>query len=91
MKFRIATAKTAFNKNTFFTSRLGFNIRKMWLKCYIWNIAVFGAGIGTLQKIDQKYIESSEMCWRRMNKLLGRSCEKWRITAESLAGNEHPT
>jgi hypothetical protein len=40
IKFRIAIAKTAFNKNTFFTSRLGFNIRKKWLECYIWNIAV---------------------------------------------------
>jgi hypothetical protein len=37
IKFRIAIAKTTFNKNTFFTSRLGFNIRKKWSKCCSWN------------------------------------------------------
>jgi hypothetical protein len=52
---------------------------------------VYGAEIGTLQKIDQNYLESSEMCWRRMNKFLGRSCEKWRNITKSLGGNEHPT
>jgi len=46
-KFRIARAKTAFSMNTFFfTSRLGLNIRKKWLKCWNWNIAVYGAGTG---------------------------------------------
>jgi len=54
--------------------------------CWNWNIAVYGAGIGTLQKMDQKYLEISEMCCRRMNKFLGRLCEKWRNITKSLGG-----
>jgi len=37
------------------------------MKCYIWNIALFGAETLTLRKVDQKYLETFEMwCWRRM-------------------------
>jgi hypothetical protein len=40
------------------------------VKCYIWNIALYGAGTWTLEKVDQKYLESFEMwCWRRMEKI----------------------
>jgi len=36
------------------------------MKCYIWSIALYGAETWTLQKVDQKYLESFEMwCWRR--------------------------
>jgi hypothetical protein len=45
-------AKAAFSKMTFFTSIS--NLRKKLVKCYI-------------LKIDQKYLETSEMWgWRRM-------------------------
>jgi hypothetical protein len=61
-------AKAAFNKKkNFFTSKLELNLRKKLVKCYIWNIALYGAETWTLRKVDQKYLESFEMwCWRRM-------------------------
>jgi len=49
---------------------LDFNSRKKLVKCYIWSIALNGAETWTLQKVDQKYLESFEMwCWRRMEKI----------------------
>jgi len=40
------------------------------MKCYIWNIALFGAETLTLRKVDQKCLETFEMwCWRRMEKI----------------------
>ena len=64
-------AKAPFNrKKTLFTSKLDLNLRKKLVKCYIWSIALFGAENWTLQKVDQKYLESFEMwCWRRMEKI----------------------
>jgi hypothetical protein len=41
------------------------------VKCYIWSIALYGAETWTLQAVDQKHLESSEMwCWRRMEKII---------------------
>jgi hypothetical protein len=61
-------AKAAFNKKTdLFTSTLHLELRKTLLKCYIWNIALYGAETWTLRAVDQKHLESFEMwCWRRM-------------------------
>jgi hypothetical protein len=54
------------NKKNLFTSKLELNLRKKLVKCYIWSIALCGAETWTLGKVDQKYLESSEMwCWRR--------------------------
>jgi hypothetical protein len=40
MKFRIATAKAAFNeKKTLFASKIILNLKKKLVKCYIWSIA----------------------------------------------------
>jgi hypothetical protein len=40
------------------------------VKCYIWSVALYGAEMQTLRKMDQKYLESFEMwCWRRMEKI----------------------
>ena len=48
-------------------------IRKMgWkklVKCYIWSIALYGAEIWALRKVDREYLGSFEMCWRRMEKI----------------------
>jgi hypothetical protein len=70
IKARIAMAKAAFHKKkTLFTSKLDSNLRKKLVKCYIQSIALYGAETWTLQKVDQKYLESYEMwCWRRMEK-----------------------
>jgi hypothetical protein len=64
MHARIAMAKSAFN------SKLDSEPRKKLVKCYIWSIALYGAEIWTLRKIDQKYLERFEMwCCRRMEKI----------------------
>jgi hypothetical protein len=71
IKSRIAMAKAAFNKKkTLSTSKLDLNLRKKLVKCYIWNIALYGAETWTLRKVDQKYLEGFEMwCWRRIDKI----------------------
>jgi len=70
IKCRIALAKAAFNKKrTLFTGTLDLEMRKKLVKCYIWNIAVYGAESWTLRALDQEHLESFEMCcWRRMEK-----------------------
>jgi hypothetical protein len=70
IKSRIAMAIAAFNKKqTLFTSKLDLHLRKKLVKCYIWSIAFYGAEMCTLRKVDQKYLESFEMCLRRMVKI----------------------
>jgi len=71
IKCRIAMAKAAFNKKrTLFTNTLDLELRKKLVKCYVWNIALYGAETWTLRAVDQKYLESFEMwCWRRMEKI----------------------
>jgi hypothetical protein len=58
-----------YKKKTLFISKLDFNLRKKLVKCYIWSIAFYGAEMWTLRNVDQKYLESFEMCagegWRR--------------------------
>jgi hypothetical protein len=59
IKARIAMPKAAFNKKkTLFTRILDSELRKKLVKCYIWSIALYGAETWTLQKLDQKYLES---------------------------------
>jgi hypothetical protein len=46
-------AKAAFNKKkTLFTNRLCLNVREKLVKCYIWSIALYGAEMWTLRKVD---------------------------------------
>ena len=53
-----------------FIRKLDINLRKKLVKCYIWIIELYGAEILTLQKVDQKCLESFEMrCWRRMESI----------------------
>jgi len=43
------------------------------VKFYIWNTAFFGVKTWTLRKVDQKYLESFEMCcWRRIEEIVGK-------------------
>jgi hypothetical protein len=48
-------AKASFNKKkkSLFTSQSDLNLRKNLVKCYIWSIALYGAGTWTLQKVDK--------------------------------------
>jgi hypothetical protein len=71
IKGRIAMAKAAFNKKRdLFTTTMDLKFRKRLVKCYIWNITLYGAETWTLHAVDQKHLESLEMwCWRRMEKI----------------------
>ena len=63
--------KVAFSKNsTLFTCQLDLNLRKKLVQCCIWSIALCGVETGTLQKICRKNLESFEMRWRRMEKII---------------------
>jgi len=49
----------------------GFS-KKNIVKCYIWNMALYGVETWILRKVGQKYVESFEMwCWRRIEKIVG--------------------
>jgi hypothetical protein len=71
IKSWIAKTKAAFSKNGApFTSKLDLNLRKKLVKCYIWNIASYGAETLTFLNVDQKYLVSSETwCWGRKEKI----------------------
>jgi hypothetical protein len=44
--------KAAFNKNkTLFTSKMGLNLRKKLVKCYIWSVDLYSAETCTFQKV----------------------------------------
>jgi hypothetical protein len=44
IKNRIAMAKAAFNKKrALFTSKMGMELRKKLVKCYVWSIPSYGA------------------------------------------------
>jgi hypothetical protein len=68
-------AKAAFYRKILFTNKLELNLRKKLVKCYIWSTALNGAETSTLQKADQKYLESFEVwCCRRMEKISWTDC-----------------
>jgi hypothetical protein len=62
--------KAAFKKKrALYTSKMDLELRKKLVKCYIWNVALYGAETWTLRAVDQKHLESFEMwCWRRREK-----------------------
>ncbi|KDR09341.1 hypothetical protein L798_15108, partial [Zootermopsis nevadensis] len=78
----IAMAKAAFvKKRILLTSKLGLEMKKKLVKCYVWSVALYGAETWTLRKKEQKYLESFEMwCWRRIEKI------RWtdRVTNEEV-------
>jgi len=64
-------AKAAFNKKKFlFTSNLDLLLRKKLAKYYNMSVALYGAEIWTLQRVDKKFQDNFEMwCCRRMEKI----------------------
>ena len=60
IKSKIAVAKSTFNKTTFYR-KLDLNLRKERVKCYIWNLALYGAEVLKLREVDQKYLGRCEM------------------------------
>jgi hypothetical protein len=71
IKPTIALAHTVFTKKEMhFTNKLDLNLMNKPLKCYIWMITLCSAGSLTFWKVDEKYLESSEMCcWRRKEEI----------------------
>jgi hypothetical protein len=77
IKSRISGQKQHSIKRRHFTSKLGFNLSKKLLKCYICSVDLCGAENWALRKIDQKYIGSFEMrCWRRVTNINWTCCVK---------------
>jgi hypothetical protein len=67
IKSRIAVAQAAFNgKNTLLTRKLELNLKKKLSKYYIWSLALYGAKNWTLQKVDQKRVESLKCAGKRL-------------------------
>jgi hypothetical protein len=69
IKFRIAMASVAFakKKTLLFHHQNGIQFKKGLMKYYILVIPCYGEESWTLQKVDQKCLESFEMlCWRGM-------------------------
>jgi hypothetical protein len=64
-------AKAAFNKKSALcTGTLDWELRKKLVKCYIWSVALYGAGTGAVGAVDRKQLGRFEMwCWRRMEKI----------------------
>jgi hypothetical protein len=52
-------------RRALFTSSWTYILRKKLAKYYIWSTALYCAETWTIQKTDQKYLESFEMwCWK---------------------------
>jgi len=58
-------------RRRFFPRKFYLHLGRKLLKCYIRYKAFYGADIGTLRKVDRKYLESFEkLCRRRMEKII---------------------
>jgi hypothetical protein len=57
IKYAIAREKSEMKKTkTLSTLKLDLSCRKELVRCYIWNIALYGVETWTLRKVDRKYI-----------------------------------
>jgi adenylylsulfate kinase-like enzyme len=57
-------------KKIVFANKTDSDLRKNFVKCYIWSTGLCGAGTWTLQKVHRKNLGNLEMwCWRRMEKI----------------------
>ena len=56
IKKRIAIAKETSNRKILFSARnLDIELRKKFVRWYVWNIFLYGSEIWTLRKLDWKY------------------------------------
>ena len=72
IKTRIAIAKNAFTKiKAMVTNRaISINLRKRFIKAYVWSTLTYGCEAWTMNKEMEKRIEAAEMwCYRRMMKI----------------------
>jgi hypothetical protein len=57
-------------KKALYTTKMYLNLRKKLVICYFWSTAVYGAETWALQKVDQKYLKSSEtVSWTKLEKI----------------------
>ena len=84
IKSRIVMAKAAFNRNnTLSTSKLDLYLWKKLVKCYIWNIALFGAKLGHVKSLEIR-------SWRRMEKIRWTNClRSEQVLLKSQDGEEY--
>ena len=82
IKWRLAIVKKAFlKKRNLLTSNININVRKSFLKVFVWSVALYGSETWTINSVDKKRIEAFEMwCYRRMLKI------RWvdRVTNEEV-------
>ena len=72
IKTRIAIAKNAFTKiKAMVTNRaISINLRKRFIKAYVWSTLTYGCEAWTINKEMERKIEAAEMwCYRRMMKI----------------------
>uniref|UniRef100_A0A2S2QKX3 Uncharacterized protein n=1 Tax=Sipha flava TaxID=143950 RepID=A0A2S2QKX3_9HEMI len=68
-------------KHLLTTNSVALEVRKRFLKRYVWSIALYGCGIWTISAIDKIKLEAFEMwCYRKMLRI------KWidKITNEAV-------
>ena len=84
-------AKEAFSKKkNLTTSKLNTNLMMKLVHCYIWGVALRGTETWLLRKVDQKYLESSEMwCCGRME--ISWTDRMKRSITKSQGGQEYRT
>ena len=71
IRSRVAQAKKAFaEKKHLLTSNLDIEIKKRFLKAYLWSVALYDSESWTLGKDDKRNSEAFEMwCYRKMMKI----------------------
>ena len=71
IKSRLAQARKAYErKRTLLTSEIGLEVRKSFLKSFVWSIALYGCETWTIGVQEKRRLEASEMlCYRRMLKV----------------------
>ena len=71
IKSRIAQGKVAFERERrTLTGKLKMELKKRFVKSFIWSVALYGSETWTIKAKDKKHLEAFEMwVWRRMLKI----------------------
>ena len=71
IKSRIAQGKVAFERERrTLTGKLKMELKKRFVKSFIWSVALYGSETWTIKATDKKHLEAFEMwIWRRMLKI----------------------
>ena len=71
IKSRLAQARNAFlKKRDLLRSSIDLNVRKSFLKVFVWSVALYGSETWTISPVEKRRIEAFEMwCYRRMLKV----------------------